>query len=358
MESANLTTELLSAVAMAKNTDSRSNVEAATDNRDISAAFQDSRNRPELNAKKKRIHTDHTFADRVIDFFIIGAHKAGTTSLYDYLAQHPALFLPEIKETRFFNEPAIYQQGIRWLEPYYRSARNETLLGGADVHSMYFPISARNLYEHNPRMKLIAILRNPVDRAYSAYWWGRRNGFEHCRTFEEALALEERRARGSYTERSELTILSHGRYAEQLQRFYSLFGSSNVLVLLTEDLADNRLRDTLSRTMGWLGVDPCAAEINPNRRRNVSALPRSPVLQRILMSHDTWYRRLFRNAMPPSVRVKLQQFVVEPLKTRNVKDFKYPEMSARTRKELVNYFAPHNELLTQFIGRDLSHWGK
>ena len=222
----------------------RSSARTATDHREISAALPHSRNQwnpPELNATMKRIHRSNILPNRVIDFFIVGAHKAGTTSLYDHLAQHPQLFLPQIKETRFFHEPAIYQHGPSWLAPLYRSAPETALLGGADVHSLFFPEAAPHLHEYNPRMKLLAVLRNPVDRAYSAYWFGRKNGRERCRTFEEALALEKKRVRGSYIERAELTLLAHGHYAEQLERFYSFFGRSNVLVLLTEDLATDKI---------------------------------------------------------------------------------------------------------------------
>jgi hypothetical protein len=293
---------------------------------------------------------------RTIAFFIIGAHKAGTTTLYDHLAQHPQIFLPQIKETRFFHEPAVYQHGQNWLAPLYRSAPDTALLGGADVHSLFFPEAASRLHDYNPRMRLLAVLRNPVDRAYSAYWWGRRNGWEPCRTFEEALALESQRARGSYTERAELTLLGHGRYAEQLERFYSLFGASNLLVLLTEDLATIRVRDTLSRTMRWLGVDPNTIPINPNKRRNVAGTPRSRTLQRILMSHDVWYRRCLRKVLPTSLRHAIQQAVVEPLKRRNVQPFHYPAMDPQTRARLVHYFAPHNDALSKLIGRDLAHW--
>jgi hypothetical protein len=306
----------------------------------------------------KRIHRNHMFANRVIDFFIIGAQKSGTTSLYDHLAQHPQIFLPQVKETRFFHERAVYERGPSWLAPLYRSAPEAALLGGADVHTLFFPEAAWRLHDHNPRMKLLAVLRNPVDRAYSAYWYNRLNGWESCRTFEEALALESQRSRGSYTERAVLTILGHGHYAEQLQRFYSLFGASNLLVLLTEDLAPDHVRDTLSRTMRWLGVDPNAIQMNPSRRLNVAGTPRSRGLQRILMSYDTWYRRVLRSIMTPSARFKLQQFVVEPLNTRNVKSFKYPEMNPQTRNKLLKYYAPLNKILSDLIARDLTHWSK
>ena len=102
----------------------------------------------------KRIHRNNIFPNRVIDFFIVGAHKAGTTSLYDHLAQHPQIFLPQIKETRFFHEPAIYHHGPSWLAPLYRSAPETALLGGADVHSLFFPEAAPRLHDYNPRMKV------------------------------------------------------------------------------------------------------------------------------------------------------------------------------------------------------------
>ena len=76
------------------------------------------------------------------------------------------------------------------------------------------------------------------------------------------------------------------------------------------------------------------------------------------MSRNTWYRRVLRSIMPPSARFKLQQFVVDPLKARNAKSSKYPEMNPQTRNKLLKHYAPHNKVLSELIARDLTHWSK
>lgn len=147
-----------------------------------------------------------------IDFLVIGAHKSGSTSLYNYLKQHPDVFLPDVEENRFFTKDEFYSEDTTFLDIYYRDLRTEQVVGGKNVHLMYFPWAAERVYNYNPRMKLVVILRNPIDRAYSAYWFARKNGWESCRTFEEAIKREPERLNGSYEEQTELTYLTHSYY--------------------------------------------------------------------------------------------------------------------------------------------------
>ena len=154
-----------------------------------------------------------------VDFWIAGAQKAGTTTLFDILAEHPDAFVPRAKEIHYFSSDEFHPQGPSYLDPFYADAPEAALLGGAYVHTMFFPESAARMHAHNPAMKVLAVLRNPIDRAYSAFWFARRNGWEPAETFEEALALEPTRAEGTLTERTELTYVRHGYYAEQLAVF-------------------------------------------------------------------------------------------------------------------------------------------
>lgn len=293
---------------------------------------------------------------RKIEFLIMGAHKAGSTSLHRYLEGHPDIFMPHIEENRFFTKAEFFRNGDGYLNPFYGALESESVIGGKNVHVMYLPGALKRVRDYNPSIKLIAILRNPVKRAYSAYWFARSNGWETCETFEEALEAESGRLKGSYEEKTELTYLSHGHYAEQLERAAAIFGWRNIYVCLTSDLRDACHR-TLSGIFRWLGVETNLEELDEADRHMQSAMPIVPGLQRLLMARDAWYRRAARLALPQRYRPVLQDKIVEPIRRMNMRRFRYPPMNRDTRRRLYAHFSPHNEALERLIDRDLSHWG-
>ncbi len=289
-----------------------------------------------------------------IDFTIIGAQKSGTTSLYEMLAQHESIFLPKAKEINYFADDEPFSQGERYLDTFYRDARHETILGGAYVHNLYFPITAQRLYDHNPNMLLIAVLRNPIERAYSAYWFARRNGWENLDTFEAALDAEPQRLHGRPKERSELTYVSHGEYSRQLRPFLERFGADRVKIYLTEDIKHDSaavLQDIFS-SLQCEGTEAITAEVVTN----VSAMPRSKVLQKLLVANDSSWKRWVRRLVPHRFRYFVKQKITRPLMRLNLRPYRYPPMRPETRERLVEHFRPHRDELAALLGRDLSFW--
>lgn len=291
--------------------------------------------------------------DRKLDFVIVGAQKSATTALYDFLQQHPDIFLPRTKEIHYFAQDEFYRLGDSYLDTYYRELDDQPLVGSAYAHLMYFPKGAGRIYQHNPEARILAVLRNPIDRAWSAYWFARRNGWETLPTFEQALQREPERLLASFEERAELTYVSHGHYAEQLEPYFRLFGKERVKVLLTNDLADGAM-GTVVEVLAWLGLNGDATKIDVRKRLNVAGMPRFPGLQRLLQSARV--RRLLRRSTPASVRFSIREFVIKPILRLNVDRFEYPEMDPATRTRLSEYFEPHNRRLERLIERDLSHW--
>lgn len=143
------------------------------------------------------------------NFLIIGAAKAGTTSLYHYLAQHPQVFLSANKEPHFFaleNNPPDYkgpgdEQGVRsritdwqsYLALFSKATGQHRAIGEASTLYLYHPDAPSNIHRHLPDMKMIALLRNPVDAAYSAFGHMYREGREPCNDFMQALKEEDHR---------------------------------------------------------------------------------------------------------------------------------------------------------------------
>ena len=173
------------------------------------------------------------------DFFIVGAPKAGTSSLYNYLLQHPSVFLSEPKEPHFFHNrrsPGSPVLGEKDLEEYLRlfeGVPDDVRAGEASTSYLYSANAAWEIKNVFPDAKIMMILRNPVDRAYSQYWNHVRDGNEQL-SFEKALRdeperIKNRRWCGSY-------YVAGGRYAEQVARYLEVFGRDAVKVYLFEEL--------------------------------------------------------------------------------------------------------------------------
>jgi len=195
------------------------------------------------------------------DFLILGAQKAGTTALYAYLRWHPQITGPSFKEVSFFDRH--YARGERWYRA-HMPVRRGGIVGEASPSYLFHPSAPERVARMLPGARLIALLRNPVDRAFSHYQHEVALGREEL-SFEDALAREDERMVGE-VERMlrdpayfsyawwNYTYAARGRYAEQLERWFGSFPSEQLLVLLTDELAADT-GATYERVLEFLGVD-------------------------------------------------------------------------------------------------------
>jgi hypothetical protein len=195
------------------------------------------------------------------DFLILGAQKAGTTALYAYLRWHPQVTGPSFKEVSFFDRH--YARGERWYRAHL-PVRRSGIVGEASPSYLFHPLAPERVARMLPRARLIALLRNPVDRAFSHYQHEVALGREQL-SFEDALAQEDERMQGELERMLRdptyfsyawwnYTYASRGRYADQLERWLAAFPREQLLVLLTEELATDTAR-TYGRVLDFLGVD-------------------------------------------------------------------------------------------------------
>ena len=250
------------------------------------------------------------------DFIVIGAMRCGTTSLYRYITDHPRIAPAFKKEVHFYD--LHYADGLDWYRTHFPlkvsqrlSARGYDpgfITGEASPYYLFHPGVPARVKQHSPDAKLLVILRNPVDRAFSHYQQQVRSGTEKL-SFEEALEREEERLHGevekmladerynSYNHRH-YSYVSRGVYADQLERWFQLFPREQFLIFNSEQLYREPAA-TMERVFRFLGVLP---------------------------SSDGDYKQY--NATGKS------------------------RMSPETRRRLVEYFAPHNERLFQLLGED------
>lgn len=288
---------------------------------------------------------------RRIDAMIVGAQKAGTSSLHRYLGQHPSVVTHDQLEMTYFVRDREHR--LPYNEVYGRyfpaDPGDDRVLLAKSVGVMFLPRALERLRRHNPACRALVSLRNPVDRAYSAYWYQRRKGWETARTFEEALALEDERVEAGGKEGVHCTYLRRGRYAEQLERLTERLGGDRWRAVLLEDLRERPIA-TNRRLFEFLGLD---TEFEPttDRRHNPAAAPRSKLLARLAIAENP-VKRALRLFLPYPVK-RLLRRAVEAV---NETEFRPPPMDPGTRELLTEHFRPHNRRLEEILGRDLSAW--
>ena len=294
------------------------------------------------------------------NFLIIGAAKSGTTAIYTYIKQHPEIFMSPKKELRYFsniypqpkNVPNQYiHESVSSLEEYehfFDGVTDERVIGESSPTYLYTPGTAENIKLNIPHVKLLVILRNPIDRAYSAYTHALREWKEPAKTFKEALDLETQRIEAGWGMLWHYT--NAGFYFEQLSRYYRIFDSLQIKVVLYDDLVNDPY-DLLQDIFLFLGVD---IKFKPDisSRPNVSGFPKNARLDiflRKLFLGDNLLKRISQNLFPTAFRKK----VTTKIRQTNLEKRAMP---LDTRKQLAMTFSEDILQLEKLINRDLSLW--
>jgi hypothetical protein len=297
------------------------------------------------------------------DFIVIGAAKSGTTSLYSYCSQHPEIFMATMKEARYLahlgenpryrgygeqgpQKMARYGETIpKTLDEYlelFRGASPNQKTGEASPAYLYLPAAPEKIRETVPEVKLIAVLRNPVDRAFSSFLHLKRDNAESL-SFSRALAAERQRI----AENAGLLwrYVDLGLYAQQLKRFLKVFPEEQMKVILYEDLCRDPGAE-MSSIFRFIGVDP-SFEPDTDDRLNVSGIPRNRAIYDYYSSANLVH--LVGRMIPKFARRIMKSGLARTL-------LKKPELEPSIRKKLVDCFREDVGDLEELIGRDLSGW--
>jgi Sulfotransferase domain len=274
------------------------------------------------------------------NLFIVGAGKAGTSSLSDYLNQHPEIFMSPVKEPHFFSDarPAL-ETPVRDEERYLRlfeASSTEKLLGEASISYFWDPASPLAIKRVSPAAKILVLLREPLERSYSHYWHALKNGVE-TRSFLEAVEDE---LGGRFDPQRE-PYLERSLYTEPLERYLTVFGKS-VLVLFFEELARDVVRE-LKTVFDFLGVTAAAAERIDTRTRNAFALPRNRLAATLV--HSRHVRQTARAIVPQGRRTRLEQLL---LSKRDK-----PPIEAEALTLVDGFFDADRVRLERLLGRPL-----
>jgi len=242
-------------------------------------------------------------------YFIGGASKSGTTALYYYLKQHPDLFLPEKKELHYFSRSDIEHcfngpgdKGIlddipknyaEYIKHYSKAASHQLCIDISPSY-LYHSKSSARIKQQFPDSKIVFILRNPADKAFSQYLHLRTNCRE-SETFENALRLEPSRKRNGYSDM--WLYRESGYYADSIDTFIHVFGRNAIKIFLFEDFIKEPLV-IVREICNFFGVESNIDFKDPGQV-NTSALPKSELISKLLLRHNRLTRYL-RRILPPS----------------------------------------------------------
>ena len=277
---------------------------------------------------------------RLPDFVVIGAHKAGTTSLFHYLDAHPDIHMAPDKELHYFSDHN-WDRGMDWYRSNFVGAGDAAAVGEASPGYAAWPFFdhvVERMWRTIPHARLVYILRHPVERLiahyrHDAFHWGDQG------PIETALLDEDR-------------YLSRSRYALQLDRYLERFDRDQILVLISEELRADRQR-VMRRAYTFLGVDPDAPVATDAREYNAGATQRrdTALMQRL---RGSWAHRTARRAIPAGMRDRLwrrvgSEGISEDLVRTSIDDDLRRAVVERLRDDL--------ERLRHHLGDDFDCWG-
>lgn len=297
-----------------------------------------------------------TSANKFPNFFILGAAKAGTTSLFDALNQHPQVYFPLVKEPAFFCDDSYYARGLDWYaQTYYQASGGQPARGEATSRYLFWgeKVAARiHLMSPSNPPRFIIIFREPASLVHSFYWNSVREGQEDLE-LSQALEKEAERLaqRGAQLKAEGQILFAYSRiglYAQQVKYYLDLFPRRQFLFLLTDDLKD--FSALTKKMQNFLELDDYSADIKPVTS-NSAALPHSASLHQWLRNRSR-IKDVLKSFIPLNVRHRLKMSALE----MNLKAFQYPALDPGIEARLRAQYRNEMFALESIIQRDLSAW--
>ncbi|MEX0967886.1 MAG: sulfotransferase domain-containing protein [Bacteroidia bacterium] len=293
--------------------------------------------------------------NKIPDFFIVGAAKSGTTSLWYYLKENDSVYVPGdelVKEPKFFSDLAKREKMTfkRYLK-LFSGAYPGQVIGEASTAYLTDPSASKNIYEFNPEAKIIIILRNPADRAYSLYNWMVQEGYEYLNTFEKALEAGNRRKSKRIPNFWEpeyywnYRYFASGLYSRQVERYLKLFPT---LILKFEDLVANS-RQVYNEVCAFLEAEPTSLSpkiLNDSKLVHSSyitfALRKLNNIKEVVDGHLLGEKESKKER---DSLVRLTQISAKP-----------PKLDPDLRKRLLKKYEPDINRLCKLTGKDFYTW--
>tara|TARA_B110000211_G_scaffold152067_1_gene172939 strand:+ start:898 stop:1800 length:903 start_codon:yes stop_codon:yes gene_type:complete len=290
------------------------------------------------------------------NLLIVGAAKCGTTSLHNYLKQHPDIFMTEHKEPHFLINSDIgkgrIHKAVTDLEEYEKMFKTEgkyRYKGESSVMYLAFPeFSIKNIKKYlDPDVKVIIMLRNPIERAFAGYLHNLRYNPSEDLSFEDAFDKSEERYHQVGNMTPDTRYLHVGNYHSQVESFMTMF-NDNVLVILYDDYVNN-INLCLSNIFNFLSIDKIS--VDTSRRHMVGGwVFKSKFLRNLLIPKNN-FKSLIKNFLPnKKIRKAIKQ------KIMNMSTVENPSVSEDMHKKLTEYYRKDIDNLSKLLNKELNCW--
>ncbi len=292
------------------------------------------------------------------NFICVGAQKSGTTTLHDILNQHPEICLPTAKETKFFQRDDRFNKGLGYYKEHFTVNSNHKIIGEIDPEYMYFSYVPKRIHDTlGPEVKLIFLLRNPIDRAYSHFLMSKRRGYEDY-TFSEAILMESDRlsADDSQTDFSvskclNFSYIDRGYYSRQIKEYIKYFKKENMcFVLFEDDLITNRSK-TINKILSFLDIST-ELKGDINLKSNPKGMYRYRRLAKF-SNQPNAIKSVIKFFLPNLITTRFKSLINHINFTSSVDD----ELSNQERKNIIKkYYKDDIHQLESLINRKLDNW--
>lgn len=292
------------------------------------------------------------------NLFIVGAPKAGTTSLYHYLKQHPDIFMSNIKEPNFFNTD-LHRKNRLSKDEYsnlFKSKLNVKYYGESTPLYLVSKDAAKKIKEYSPNAKIIIMLRRPVDLMYSAYFQNKYNGIENSNSFQEALSLEEQRKKeGTKTVNGEpINRLFYSdliKFNEQVERFFKYFDRKDVHIILYDHLKRDTKKE-FNKVLEFLKLRQYSVDFNVmNQQKKL----RNIKIQKNINNPPNFLSKTLRMLVPFKI---VRSRIYSKLLSLNSVNINKENLDLEFAKKIVKSQKKEIGVLSRLIGEDLSSWNK
>lgn len=286
-----------------------------------------------------------------VDFFIVGAAKAGTTSLYSYLNKHPEIEMSTIKEPDYFSNEFIEKQSLYYKKESikslnkYHSLYSDTknlIRGEASVSYLFYEKVPKKIFKYNSRSKVIIMLRNPSDRAYSHYLMDKRLGFVR-ESFENIVHKKSTHKNSALFYQQYIEL---GQYAFQIKNYFDVFSKKNILIIDYDDFIYDS-SEVLNKVCVFLNVENRSFS-NTNKVYNKYTNP-SNKLVKVLYTFR-FLREFIGNFFSESLKIKIQALFFT--------DEKKPTLNSEIQIFLKEYYKVELEKLSKLLNQNYSKWIK
>lgn len=283
-----------------------------------------------------------------VNFFCVGAQKSGTTTLHNILSQHPDFCLPQKKETHFFSNEKIYNRGKTYYLSYFDRSKSYKYFGEVDPEYSYFTESAERIFNTFGKVKILFILRDPVDRAYSHYLMTKRRGIENF-SFEKAMAEEKDRINNN-DGKMHYSYCSRGYYLDQLLNYEHYFGKDNIKILLFEEFIKNPL-GSITEIASFIGLNEF--EFTNTNKNNPASHPRFEYLQKLLYK-ESKFKKVIGNLIKSK---ETKRFIAEYIERVNLKTTIKEDIPETIKKKIYDTYYKKQILdLEKKINLNLDNW--